>query len=194
MADYRIVGGWKTPVFFVLAVLIVCAVSYMAGRVKGRRIGYGGGYSDGYEAGWSAPHPADTEWLEVIKYVDRPVPVSSIPAGVELLPVGTLAQMQARIDSLLAVQPDTAFVEIPVPIEARYYAGEEYEAQVSGWHPSLDWIRIRQQTGIVTPATPQPPKRGIHVSFGATAGYGIMWTPDGVRAGPGATAGLTLSF
>lgn len=196
MADYRIGDGWKTAVFFVLAVLAVCAVSYMSGRVKGRRIGHDAGYSAGYESGWNAPRPADTVWQETVRYVERPVPVQTTPAGMELLPLGTAAQMQARLDSLLAVRPDTVQVEVPVHIEAKYYAGDGYEAQVSGWHPSLDWIRIRQQTGIVTPATPAVPaaQRRVRLCVGITAGPGVLWTPEGVKAGAGVAAGLTLSF
>lgn len=189
MADDRM--NWKTPVFFVLAVLLVCLASYIAGRVKGREMGRQQGYSEGFEAGWSAPHPADTVFRVDTVFHDRPVPVSSIPAGVELLPVGTLAQMQARIDSLLAVQPDTAFVEIPVPIEVRQYADSTYRAQVSGWHPSLDWIEIYQKTQTITERIPDTRRW----TWGVSAGPGVFIAPDGkVRPGAGAVFGLQYRF
>ncbi len=191
MADYRI--DWKTPVFFVLAVLLVCAVSYFAGRVKGRRIGYEVGYSEGFAAGWAAPHPADTATRTDTVFIDRPAPVSSIPAGVELLPVGTLAQMQARVDSLLAVQPDTAFVEIPVPIETKRYGGrpgDEYEAQVSGWHPSLDWIEVYSRTQTITSTIV---KDAPHWSLGVTAGPGLLYDGN-LHAGLGIVAGVQFRF
>lgn len=188
MADDRI--DWKTPVFFVLAVLCVCVVSYFAGRVKGRRIGYEVGYSEGFAAGWAAPHPADTATRTDTVFIDRPVPVSSIPAGVELLPVGTLAQMQARVDSLLAVRPDTAFVEVPVPIEVRQYADSTYRAQVSGWHPSLDWIEVRKTTQTITSTIVKEAPRW---SLGVTAGPGLLYDGN-LHAGLGIVAGVQFRF
>lgn len=190
---------WKTPVFFVLAVLIVCAVSNIVGLVRGRRIGREAGlregYEAGYEAGYAAPHPGDTIYIVDTNYHPAPVPAASKPSGTEALLLGTIAELSARVDSLRAVKPDTAFVEVPVPIETRTYREEDYEAQVSGWHPSLDWIKVYPQTAIVTQwAEPPAPKRRPRVGFGLTAGAAGVWTPDGWKAGPGAAAGVTLEF
>ena len=173
----------------VLAVLIVCAVSYFAGRLKGRQIEREMAYAEGYEAGYNAPHPADTTTRTDTIYIDRPVPVSVKPSGVEMLPVGTLAQMQARIDSLLEVKPDTAFVEIPVPMETKTYRDSTYEAQVSGWHPSLDWIEVVKTTEYITNTLVKEKKFGIGVS----AGPGILY--DGkIHAGIGVTLGVYYAF
>lgn len=189
--------SWKTPVFFVLAVLIVCLVSYAAGRVKGRRIGRDAGYEAGFAAGYDAPHPGDTSVHTDTIYIDRPVPTSTKPAGMEFYKAGTLAAMQARLDSLLAIKPDTAFVELPVPIESVRYGGQpgdEYSAQISGWHPTLDWIEVYPKTAYITPPTPGPDKRKPRISFGATAGPGVIWDGSQIRAGIGATGGLTIAF
>ena len=66
---------WRTPVFFVLAVLCVCLVSYFAGRVKGRRIGWEKGAEAGYAEGYAAVHPSDTLVRVDTLLIDRPVPV-----------------------------------------------------------------------------------------------------------------------
>lgn len=192
-------NNWKTPVFFVLAVLIVCAVSNIAGRVKGRRIGREAGLRDGYAVGYAegyaAPHPGDTVYIADTNYHPAPAPAASKPSGTEALLLGTIAELSARVDSLRAVKPDTAFVEVQVPIETRTYKGEDYEAQVSGWHPSLDYIKTFPRTIVVTQwAEPPAQKRKPRVGFGITAGAAGVWTPEGWKAGPGAAAGVTLEF
>lgn len=192
MADDRI-RDWKTPVFFVLAVLLCCLVSYFAGRVKGRRIGWEKGAEAGYEAGYAAVHPSDTLVRVDTLLIDRPVPESSKPSGTETLLLGTIAELSARVDSLRAAKPDTAFVEVPVPIKVKTYKGEDYEAQVSGWHPSLDYIKTFPKTITITEwAEPEPPGRW---SIGVTAGPGVFWNhADGVRPGVGAVLGVQFRF
>lgn len=191
---------WKTPVFFVLAVLIVCAVSNIAGLVKGRRIGREAGLRDGYAAGYAdgfaAPHPGDTIYIADTNYHPAPVPAASKPSGMERILLGTIAELSARVDSLRAVKPDTAFVEVPVPIETRTYREEDYEAQVSGWHPSLDWVKVYPKTAIVTQwAEPPAQKRRPRAGIGIAAGPGAFWTPQaGVQFGAGAVVGLTVTF
>lgn len=83
-----------------------------------------------------------------------------------------------------------------VPIERREYAGDDYRAVVSGWHPSLDEIAVFPKTIYVqTEVQTQPPKKRARLGLGVTAGPGAVWNPqDGVRFGVGATAGLTLNF
>ncbi len=192
-------GGWKTPVFFVLAVIIVCGVSNIVGLVKGRRIGREAGLREGYAAGYAdgfaAPHPGDTIYIADTNYHPAPAPATSKPSGTEALLLGTIAELQQRVDSLRAVKPDTAYVEVEVPIEVQHYKEEDYEAQVSGWHPSLDWIKVYPKTAIVTQwADPPAPKRKPRVGFGITAGAAGVWTSEGWKAGPGAAAGITLEF
>ena len=190
MADDRI-RDWRTPVFFVLAVLCVCLVSYFAGRVKGRRIGWEKGAEAGYAEGYAAVHPSDTLVRVDTLLIDRPVPESSKPSGTEALLLGTIAELSARVDSLRAAKPDTAFVEVPVPIEVKTYKGEDYEAQVSGWHPSLDYIKTFPKTITITEWA-EPPQPG-RWSLGVTAGPGIVW--DGkFHGGIGAVLGVQYRF
>lgn len=194
-------GGWKTPDSFVFAVLIVCAVSNIAGRVKGRRIGREAGLRDGYAAGYAdgyaAPHPSDTTYIVTdTSHHEAPTPVTAKPSGTEKMLLGTIAELMARIDSLRAVKPDTAFVEVPVPTEVKTYRGEDYEAQVSGWHPSLDWVNVYPKTIVVTQwADPPAPKRRTRVGVGAAAGPGVFWAPQaGTQFGAGAVVGLSITF
>lgn len=196
----RVKGGWKTAVFFVFAVLIVCAVSNIAGRVKGRRIGremgLNEGYARGYAEGYAAPHPGDTTYILDTTHHEAPEPVAAKPSGTEKVLLGTIAELTARIDSLRAMKPDTAIVEVPVTMETKTYKGEDYEAQVSGWHPSLDWVNVYPKTIVVTQwADPPAQKSKIRVGFGFTAGPAVIWTPDdGVKAGAGIAAGFSVTF
>lgn len=175
MADDRM--NWKTPVFFVLAVLCVCVVSYFAGRVKGRRIGYEVGWSEGFAAGWAAPHPADTTTRTDTVFIDRPVEVVRWRDRVEYLAVTDTIRVA-----------DSVFVE--VPIEVRQYADSTYRAQVSGWHPSLDWIEVFARTQTITSTIVKEAPRW---SLGVTAGPGLLYDGN-LHAGLGIVAGVQYRF
>ena len=106
-------------------------------------------------------------------YVDREV------VRTELVPV---------TDTLY--RHDTLFVALE--IERRTYECEDYRAEVSGWHPSLDWIEVYPTTTYITKEVqvPGPPARW---SFGVTAGPGILY--DGkLHGGIGIVAGLQYRF
>ena len=83
-----------------------------------------------------------------------------------------------------------------VEIERREYAGEDYRAVVSGWHPSLDLIEVFPKTiYIQSEVTTQQPAKRARLGFGLTAGPAVIWTPgNGVQAGAGVAAGITLNF
>lgn len=185
----------KAIVIGLVFVLIMCVGSYIAGRVKGREIGWNRGYAEGFAVGYAAPHPSDTSAVIDTSHYDHPEPVDVKPAqpsdnGRERLLLGTIAELQARLDSLKASKPDTAFVEIPVPIEVKTYADSTYRAQVSGYRPSLDWIEVYQRTQTITQYIDHPAPRW---SFGVTGGLGVVWS-DGMRIGPGIVAGLQYRF
>ena len=175
MADDRI--DWKTPVFFVLAVLCVCVVSYFAGRVKGRRIGYEVGWSEGFAAGWAAPHPADTATRTDTVFIDRPVEVVRWRDRVEYLAVTDTIRVA-----------DSVFVA--VPIEVKQYADSTYRAQVSGWHPSLDWIEVYARTQTITSTIVKEAPRW---SLGVTAGPGLLYDGN-LHSGVGFFAGVQFCF
>ena len=181
MADDRI-RDWRTPVFFVLAVLCVCLVSYFAGRVKGRRIGWEKGAEAGYAAGYAAVHPSDTLVRVDTLLIDRPVPVyTTIEKPVYL----------AVTDTMLVTIHDTTFVALNRTRKG--YSGEDYEAEVSGIDPALDWIKVYPKTITITEWA-EPPQPG-RWSFGVTAGPGVFWNhADGVRPGVGAVLGVQFRF
>lgn len=168
----------KTIVIGLAFVLLMCLVSYFAGRVKGREIGRNRGYSEGFEAGYNTPHPADTLVVRDTLLVDHPVEVVKWRERVELLPVRDTIRVA-----------DSVFVQ--VPIEVKQYADSSYRAQVSGWHPSLDWIEVYQKTTTVTNYITTPAPRW---SFGVSVGPGIVYTGKEVHGGLGAVLGLQFNF
>lgn len=72
------------------------------------------------------------------------------------------------VNTISEVVFDTVMVRLP--IESKHYEGENYEAWVSGYEPSLDSINIYNRTIV------QKPKRW---SIGVQGGVGI--TPKGVQ-------------
>ena len=84
---------------------------------------------------------------------------------------------------------------VPVEIERKVYADEDYRAVVSGWHPSLDSIYVYPKTQIVTVNTTETIVEKKRVAFGATIGPTIVYNlKDSWYAGLGITAGLTITF
>ena len=177
MADDRI-RDWRTPVFFVLAVLCVCLVSYFAGRVKGRRIGWEKGAEAGYAAGYAAVHPSDTLVRVDTLLIDRPVPVyTTIEKPVYL----------AVTDTMLVTIHDTTFVALNRTRKG--YSGEDYEAEVSGIDPALEWIKVAKTTEYITNTIVKEKKVGVGVS----AGPGILYDGE-IHAGIGVTLGVYYAF
>ena len=83
---------------------------------------------------------------------------------------------------------DSVYVE--VPIESKTYEDSTYRAQVSGWHPSLDWIEVYQKTTTITNYIERPAPRW---SFGITAGPAVVY--DGsFHGGIGVALGLNYRF
>lgn len=179
---YDRIRDWRTPVFFVLAVLCVCLVSYFAGRVKGRRIGWEKGWAAGYEAGYAAVHPSDTLVRVDTLLVDRPVPVYTTIEKPVYFPL---------VDTMLVTIHDTTFVALNRTRKG--YSGEDYEAQVSGVDPALDWVRVFPKTITITEWS-EPPQPG-RWSIGVAVGPGVFWNhADGVRPGVGAVLGVQFRF
>jgi len=138
-----------------LVFFLLCSVAvYFYGRHRGYENGYDKCYpvafNAGYDSGYVAPHPADTTIKPDTAYIDKPVPVVVIPSGYELVPAGTVAELQEKLDSAKAAGGDTTEVYVPIQIERKVYEDNRYKAQVSGYRPALDWIEVYNQTQIIT--------------------------------------------
>lgn len=166
--------------------LVCLAVGILLAVFVAAKIGQKRGYSSGYSDALASIKP-DTEYVDKPVYIDKPVPVEVKPAGQEFYPVGTVAQLKKVIDSLAAVRPDTAYVEIPIPIETKLYRDEKdstYEAQVTGYRASLDWVKVRQRTAYINIPIPTPVYPELLLSPVAS----VYFDPGGVMLGGGVAA------
>ena len=75
-----------------------------------------------------------------------PVPSSVAPAGYELAPVGTLAELRAQVDSLASAAHDTTEIYVPVQIERAEFVKPDYHLIISGWHPRVELIEVFAKT------------------------------------------------
>ena len=122
------------------------------------------------------PAKPDTVYVDTTIYVDRPVPVSTVPKGYELVPIGTIDRITHQIHTLedsLERKPKIVYRDsvayIDVPIEQKHYGDSTYDAWVSGYHPTLDSLRLHQRTAIVGIPVPVKKRWGI----GAQVGVGL---------------------
>lgn len=160
---------WLPYIGFVVAILAMCLVTYLIG------------YDKGFKAGYTpVTERTDTTFIEVPVYIDRPVPV------VQWREREKLVYVPVNKDSLVYVR-DTLFM--PLQREYKQYSGENYTAQVSGVAPSLDWLKINQQTMVVTNTKTVRKRWG----FSVTAGPGIVYG-DGWHPGVGIVAGFGYNF
>ena len=151
-------------------------VAFIALGIVTYQIGHGAGYAEGI----NQPHKPDTVWREKTVYVDKPVEV------VKWKDREKIVYVPVNKDSLVYVH-DTTYIALER--EYKLYEGENYQAQVSGIDPALDWIKINQQTAYITNTVVD--KR--RWTFGITAGPGVIW--DGsFHGGIGIVAGLQYSF
>lgn len=142
-----------------------CAISFMLGRKTAPK----------------CPQilPADTTSVVDTSHHEEPEPAEVIPAGYELIRVGTVAQLKRTIAALEAAaaaaavqQPadttqstapappvDSTQVEVPIPIERKVYGGrpgDDYRAVVSGIYPKLESIDVYNKTEYITQSVVQP--------------------------------------
>ena len=139
------------------------------------------GDSHGYKRCINEPHKADTVWRDTTIYIDKPVEVvkwkdREKPVYIPVVEVDTVHHH------------DTTFIALER--EFRQYSGENYEAQVSGVQPNLDWIKINQQTAYITNTIVQK-KRW---SWSLAAGPGLFWDGKEVKPGAGLVIGGSFNF
>lgn len=156
--------------FLVGVALVACMlVTYQIGR--------GIGYDKGVAEALNQPHKADTIWKTDTHFVDRPVEVWRTKEKL----------VYVKVDSLITVH-DTTYVALER--EQKGYKGEDYEAQVSGVEPALDWIKVFPKTAYVQ-NTITMRKRW---SFSITGGPGVFWDGREIKPGAGIVAGFGYNF
>lgn len=159
----------------IITALLAAAVGFVAGRSF-----YHGKSAD--RADDFVEIRRDTVRLRDTVVIDRPVAADRVAAG------HMLAKAEVVATDTSTATPDS--VEVRLPVERVRYAGDRYEAWVSGYRPSLDSLRIYGEDRVISSVI----ARGRHArrrwGFGAAAGVAV--TPKGI--GPGIVVGLTYSF
>ena len=144
------------------------AILLLAGFAMAVFLGYSNGLRRGYykaKQEYENVVQTDTVWLkpDTIR-IDRPVPVAKwLKPDTVFLPV----PVQPK-DSVPEQKPDTVYV--PIPRETTYYAGNEYEAWVTGFKANLDSVHVFQKTAVVEKKVPVyvNKKWGIGLQAGVT--------------------------
>lgn len=102
----------------------------------------------------------------------------------------TTEELTAEADDEIETEPPDS-VAVAIPIEQKHYKGDDYDAWVSGWNPSLDSLRIYRQTqqiATTTEVTRWKTRRwGLSVGVGAVASL-----KGGIQ--PGIFIGATYTF
>lgn len=166
MANDRI-RQWLPYLFFLAAFLVCSLASYFAGEHKG------------YKRGISElTTKTDTVWRTDTHFVDRPVEKWHEVEKLVYVPVN---------DTTLIHVHDTTYIALEREIKG--YSGDNYEAQVSGIQPELDWIKVFPKTAYIK-ETKMIKRRW---TFGVTAGPGVVWNGQ-IHGGVGIVAGLQYNF
>lgn len=88
-------------------------------------------------------------------YLEKPVPVIEYRDSLRYIPVPYAVHDTAdRIISDTVRVRDTVYINLPM--EVKQFADELYRCQVSGYHPSLDWIEVYSKTDVITQQVKSP--------------------------------------
>lgn len=163
--------AYLIPFLVGVALIAIGIVTFQIGKARG--------YASGYEDGSNLPVKSDTCWVVDTHFVDRPVEVWKTKEKLVYVPV--------KVDSLVTIH-DTTYVALEREIKG--YKGEDYEAQVSGVEPALDWVKVYPKTAYIQ-NTITTRKRW---SMSVTAGPGAFWNGGSVQFGVGAVVGFGYNF
>ena len=150
------------------------------------------------------PPQADTVFVRDTSTTIGSEPVSAIPDGFELVPLGTSQELRRYFatvaelrDSLASLKPvlvqvhDTAFIAVPMT-EYTFTDGETYEYSVRGYNVTELWHKTFTQSQIITQTRMEYrdfawtlyPKAGVLGGTGfvlANAGIGLDFAISGSR-------------
>lgn len=124
----------KVLQWFIVAALVAASI-FLASTISGDR-----NYRRGYDDALASIKP-DTEYVEKLIYIDKPVPV------VQYRDTGRVVEVQVH---------DTTILYLPA--EVKQYsdpAKKLYELQISGIQPSLDWIKVYERTAYINVPVPE---------------------------------------
>ena len=131
-----------------------------------------------------APEPERTVQIDTLRIrdtvlVDRPVPV------------------EVRVtDTMLVAVTDTVTVNdtvyLSLPRETKVYGDSTWRAQLSGYRPELDWIKVYPQTVYVTKNVITKDVR--RWGLGVQAGYGAYVAGSQVRLAPYLGVGISYDI
>lgn len=142
----------------------------------------------------------DTTYIRDTIFITTPAVSDTKPLGVvsTTLPIyrpqlpSDESKEQLQPDQEVELQrsepPDSATVEIP--IEQKHYAGDNYEAWVSGYMAKMDSLRVFPETKLITTSTEVT--RWKTKRWGLSIGAGIVATPT--RIEPGIFIGASYTF
>lgn len=157
---------------------------------------FGAGFLCGRCSHGDRPEPEpqiDTVWVKDTTTDVKPQG-NSVPAGFELVPVGTLQQLAdfeaaiAQLQDSLAVKPrvvvqnDTVYVEVPMS-KTFYTDHRTYECEVYGYGTEMLWHKSFQETAYITQTVPVPtlPKLAISPDFSAFCTPKVFGIGAGVK-------------
>lgn len=122
----------------VVGVILIAAVA--------SKISHKNGYKQGYTEALASIKP-DTVWRDTTIYEEKPVP------EYHYRDTGRIVYIPVPVQDTTG-HPDTTIV--PMHPEVKYYAdNENYELQISGILPNLDWIKVNQKTAYITVPVPE---------------------------------------
>ena len=157
--------------FLVGVCLVACMlVTFQIGKARG--------YSQGYEDGTNVPVKSDTIWRTDTHFVEKPIEVWKTKEKLVYIAVH---------DTQIVHTTDSVFVALER--EKKGYAGEDYEAVVSGIDPMLESIKVFPKTAYITNTVTTRKKW----SAGITVGPGVFYNGK-VQGGVGVVAGLQYNF
>ena len=125
----------------------------------------------------------DTVTVVMEKVCYKPKETASIVYATNLVPL-----LLARTDTVVVARVDS--VTATLPVEHKTYTGDDYECEVSGYTPKLEWIKTFAKTQTVTRTVKR--KFNVGIQLGVGLQYGVF--RRSVDVGPYGGVGVEWNF